>query len=128
MGKPGMWGGSLMGVQQRRTPKATEHPTIKQIAWAAGFLEGEGSFSRARRKNTTETVQAVQVNYTPLGRMARWFGGKVRVSNRSILPNTKRLYVWSVNGARARGIMLTIVSLMSPKRQKQIWRALDLSR
>src|SRR5439155_26696382 len=65
---------------QIRSPSATISPTIRDLEWAAGFLEGEGAFGaygnppRARYPR----VSASQVNPAPLLRLQQIFGGRIR--------------------------------------------------
>ena len=86
------------------------------ILWAAGFLEGEGSFSSSR---TTPAVTAVQVQESPLLRLKEIFGGTIRML-RVKNPKHSDHYRWEAGGSRAVGVMLTIYSLMSSKRRLQI--------
>src|SRR3990167_8905889 len=88
------------------------------IAWAAGFLEGEGSFY-SPGPNTCPTVRASQVQKQPLEKLQKLFGGIIRLVNRHI-PTSKAIYDWQCHGPRAAGIMMTIFQFMSPKRKEQI--------
>ena len=105
----------VRGKERPETPKASAHPTIRDIAWAAGFIEGEGHF-RSRSQ-----VTAVQVDVEPLNRLVALFGG-------SIVPHTRAgnkhgwqaSWTWRASGARARGIALTLYPLLSARRQTQI--------
>ncbi len=107
----------VRGKERPDTPKATAHPSVRDIAWAAGFIEGEGHF-RPRSQ-----VTAVQVDMEPLARLASLFGG-------SIVPHTREenkhgwqaSWTWRASGARARGIALTLFPLLSARRQAQIRR------
>ena len=101
--------------------KSTIKPTIRDIAWAAGFLEGEGSFA-----SRGGTVNAVQVNTEPLHRLQELFGGSIYFDDKRTQknPNWQPVSAWSVSGARARGFAMTIYSLMSSRRQEQIKKML----
>lgn len=97
---------------------ATQVPTIRDLEWAAGFLEGEGCFS----SRNSEKVQVAQVSSEPLSRLKKIFGGHI-----NYLPgrgNSRDYFTWSVSGSRARGVMLTLYSLLSGRRQRQIETAL----
>lgn len=105
-------------------PKGSEnssiHPAIRtptqcDLGWAAGFLEGEGSFTC---NGTSERVTAPQVNPEPLIQLLEIFGGKVTRAKRDTI------WEWRVFGARARGVMLTLFPLLSEKRKQQIKNAL----
>jgi len=111
------------GVERAGTHRASKKPTQRELGWAAGFLEGEGTFFAGRRSHVK--VAAVQVEREPVARCLELFGGglKQRPAQGS-LPNQQPQWIWSAHGSRARGVMLTLYSLMSPKRQGQIRKAL----
>jgi hypothetical protein len=102
--------------------RATVSPTVRDLEWAAGFLDGEGCFIRAKSsKRGCEMVAAPQKDPELLVRLQSLFGGNL----------TKRLTkwgyhinVWQVYGSRARGVMMTLFSLLSTKRQTAIRLAL----
>jgi hypothetical protein len=104
-----------------------------EIGWAAGFIEGEGSFARrasaaARRKYgpITPRVDAVQKTQEPLIRLLRLFGGTIGQHNSRVIDErtgkryTAHAYRWRVGGSRAVGVMLTLYPLLSQRRQKTI--------
>ena len=104
--------------------------TETELYWAAGFLEGEGSFvassaacrTRPERKTVGVRLSAIQVQMEPLERLQRMFGGNIR-------PHTHRegqspLLRWEVNGNRAVALMFTLWSIMSPRRKQQIETAI----
>lgn len=98
------------------THPATLTPTLRNLEWAAGFLEGEGSFSGRQNK---QRVEAAQLNPEPLAKMLQLFGGRVKRYRKNY-----PIWLWVVHGARARGVMMTMYSMMSSKRQEQIRNAL----
>lgn len=122
--------------RERADTKATRSPSTIDIAWAAGFLEGEGSFyggtvdSRKGcpsdgRTYQTYTVQCYQVQREPLDRLRSMFGGRIQACPaRDRFASEQPYFMWRVNGARARGVMLTTYALMSPRRREQIQEAL----
>jgi hypothetical protein len=85
--------------------------------WAAGFLEGEGSFY-ANPKGYLH-VTAAQKQRQPLDQMLAIFGGRIyRDPKRSI-------YTWHQSSDElAEATMVLLRPLMSPRRQWQIDRAL----
>ena len=89
--------------------------TPRELEWAAGFLEGEGSFTYY------PCVSACQVQAYPLHRIARLFGGPVtyRAPGR-YQPQQSGYYRWAISGSNARGAMMTLYVLMSPRRKAQI--------
>ena len=103
------------------TPKAIKSPTLKDLYWAAGFLEGEGSFRAYPTSSIIEAAQAYE--FRPLYKLQRMFGGAVSRKYRTCgYSKDKDSYHvrWRACGGRARGIMLTLFHLMSPRRQEQI--------
>jgi len=95
---------------------------VKDIYWAAGFLEGEGSFS-GHYWNTA--VLACQMQREPLDRLKKLFGGAIKVNKTPSGFSRKHAHYWSLNGPRGRGLMMTIYSVMSPNRKAQIKKVLD---
>lgn len=90
------------------------------IAWAAGFLEGEGSFNC---RGKTVIVTATQVQPEPMYRLQHLFGGKL-YRYRHANPKHQPFLRWHLTHRDARGLMMTIYALMSPKRRQQIQAAL----
>lgn len=82
-----------------------------EIGWVAGFLEGEGSFTG------WTGVKAAQKQLEPLERLQALFGG-------SLSRHGNDMHIWQLYGARARGLMMTLYSLMSPRRKEQIRKQL----
>lgn len=88
------------------------------IMWAAGFLEGEGCFQSSRN---TALITATQVQESPLLKLDSVFGGKIRYfSRRNPSGYVTNYYRWELYGAAAVGMMMTLFSLMSPKRKTAI--------
>lgn len=105
---------------------ATKKPTVRDLEWAAGFLEGEGSFVAGigrRNKTPILCLSAAQVNPDPLIRLMSVFGGRT-VKRKLQKPNHQPCWVWYTYGARARGIALTLYTLLSDKRKAQIRAAI----
>ena len=105
------------------SPSATVQPRLRDLAWAAGFLEGEGSFSKGSNR-----VSASQCQREPLDRLAEMFGGTVRErKDRTERPwHQQQIHQWDVSGSRARGVMMTIYLFMSPRRRSQIRASLGV--
>lgn len=108
----------------KTTKKAIKSSTLRDIEWAAGFCEGEASFEKI-----VGTVRLCQTkSREPLQKMLDLFGGTIqhvdRSTSRAKGVKGRDPEMWVICGARARGFMMTIYSLMSPKRQKQIRKAL----
>jgi hypothetical protein len=93
-----------------------------QLAWIAGFLEGEGYFGF---NNGSVRIVAGQVQRIPLDWCHRMFGGSIRPIPASRWnPNAKDGWQWTLAGTQAAGLMMTLYPWMSPKRQREIGHAL----
>jgi hypothetical protein len=120
-------------AQKSATPPATQRPSVGDLRWVAGFLEGEGHFRRTGHeaggnRSGTEIANAAQQNLEPLLRLKAYFGGTIRTyqhPDRVNRKSQKPCSTWSVSGARARGVLLTIYALMSARRKAQIRAALQ---
>ncbi len=89
--------------------------TILDLAWAAGFLEGEGSFGYYGGPRVT----AGQVEREPIDRLIRIFGG-VATARSTKGFSEKSIWIWRVNSRRSVEVMMTLYCLMSPKRKNEI--------
>jgi hypothetical protein len=108
--------GNGRGREWASTRRATRRPTLRELEWAAGFLEGEASFSGGR-------IHVSQVNPEPLKRLLDIFGGNINEPRQRAV-GCRPIGEWRVSGARARGVLLTIFELMSQRRKAQIRKAL----
>jgi hypothetical protein len=120
-----------MAERQRRTPsfgrlcrgnavQASRKPTLVDLGWAAGFLEGEGTFNVNRTglgRSASSKVSATQKQKEPLEVLQALFGG-------SIIPFRSKYWRWTVYGSRARGLMFTMFSFLSRRRREQARTAL----
>jgi hypothetical protein len=102
---------------RRTTPHAVEHPTTVDIGWAAGFFEGEGSVGF----QASPVAKVGQKDAWPLERLQRLFGGSFAKTSWGGLQ-------WSLHGSQARGFLLTIYSLLSPRRRAQVREVLLMDR
>lgn len=80
--------------------------TIKDIAWAAGIYEGEGTFSGGHN------VRVVQKDSWLIYELHKLFGGTISQYN--------GYHYWSLSGEKCRGFLLTIFTFLSPRRRDQI--------
>ena len=128
-------GKHFAGWEARKTPKATKTPTRLDLAWAAGFLDGEGCFhtNGGNRKlspfwNNVAVSCAQRYPEGLLDRLQAMFGGSIRQYdtqwNNASGHQTSIIFHWRTSGSRARGIMLTLYPLLSPRRQKRIRKIL----
>ncbi len=115
--------GGQIGTMHPGVPCSSIKPTARDLEWAAGFLEGEGCFRRSwPGKGGTEHVSASQKIREPLEKLQTFFGGSIGPDR---IGGT---YRWQVYGPRARGVSMTLYSLLSNRRQKQIRDALNGTR
>jgi len=96
--------------------------TTVDLAWAVGFLEGEG-FLYSRKDSGTMILAANQVERWPLDRLLRIFGGRISARGTQN-PRWQPQWKWEICGPRAVGILFTLYCDLSPKRQAQIREAL----
>jgi hypothetical protein len=119
-------GGRKMKIA--RLPFGTSPITAEGLAWSAGFLEGEGSFSF----KSSIAISASQVQLWPLMRLQSLFGGSIQMNGRP-KPRCQPCRVWYLHGHRAAAVMMTLYTFMSPRRQQQIrlslkrWKPLQVA-
>lgn len=92
----------------------------RDLTWAAGFLEGEGSF---RYNVASPLIQAAQAQLAPLERLQRLFGGRIH-PGKQYKPHHKPIWLWAIGGTNAAALMMTLFVEMSPRRREQITAAL----
>lgn len=97
--------------------------TELDVAWLAGFFEGEGTINK-------HDLRIPQVQRWPLDRVRELFGGCVGGPYTWKPPGgpIRVFYLWRVTGYLALGILNEIYPLLSPKRQEQAQPFLKVSR
>jgi hypothetical protein len=106
-------------INPRTAPTST--PSLMDIAWAAGLYEGEGSCCRAGKSTARWSGLMVRISQKDtecLLKLQRLFGG-------TIGSETGGACSWGLCGVRARGFILTIYTLLTQRRRKQIRFAID---
>jgi LAGLIDADG endonuclease len=100
-------------------PKETiKFMKIKDLYWAAGFLDGEGCFSL--HQNKYAQIDVPQKDSQLLYKLKNMFGGEVyRRKNGQI-------FVWSIYGNYAIGLMMTLYTVMSDKRKIEIGNVISI--
>ena len=99
-----------------------------EIYWAAGFIEGEGSFAAAGKYRTAPVLSVSQVNPEPLYRLKAIFGGSVNGPYHHKNPKHEPFFRWVIGSIAGVEVMMTILPLMSEKRQQQIKRVIEVWR
>lgn len=107
-----------LGHEWKTTRRAHIQPTMRDLAWAAGFIEGEGSFGRS-------VIAATQKGVEPLQMLHAFFGGTVREDRKKRgLGAGSKMWNWNAHGARARGIIMTLYPFFTTRRKAQAMKAL----
>jgi hypothetical protein len=97
---------------------------LSELHWAAGFMEGEGSFGFYRNaKGPRLMMSCAQVCQEPIERLKALFGGNSRLQE--MAAPRQAIWKWQVYGVRAAAGMMTLYSLMAPRRKGQIEQALE---
>jgi hypothetical protein len=95
---------------------------IYDIAWAAGFLDGEGCFQLRRlskkKMNWGPEMEAAQTCPEPLEKLRTLFGGRVHELKR-ITTKHRRVWRWDMNGAEAIRDALTAMLPFLTVKKKQ---------
>jgi hypothetical protein len=95
---------------------------LKELYWAAGFLEGEGCFSTHR----SVCIAASQVTLEPLQRLQALLGGGVRGPySFKTAHKSQPIWCWTLSGARGIAAVMSLYSLMSARRQTAIRKQIE---
>lgn len=94
---------------------------LLDIGWIAGFIEGEGTFGC---RGKTVFVSVSQVQKEPIDRLHAMLGGKVYRIEQMDGSRRMAFYKWFVHNEQARGLIMTLFALMSPRRKAQMKAAL----
>jgi hypothetical protein len=89
------------------------HPTMLDIAWAAGFYEGEGCCTLSQNQLC---VFICQRQKEPLLKMELYFGGKIYSNN----TKTRDAWIYHLKYERAYGFLYTIFPFLSREKRDQI--------
>ena len=111
----------------KNTRKAMVSPSSIQIAWAAGFYEGEGNCCTQKSKNGgSQIVRIGQIHQESLMLMQHLFGGTITMTTRSLRVGCKPVYTWRICSQRARGFLMTIYKFLTPYRRDQVRQCLTI--
>lgn len=85
------------------------------VAWAAGFIDGEGCIDLKRNTlSCTPRVRATQTDIRPLRRLQRYWGGKIyRVTS-----DHKDAWEWYLSGDQAFAFLERIVRSLTNKQDE----------
>lgn len=110
-------------------PSRVREMTASEVAWIAGFLEGEGSFTASARQRGSVYVriQASSTDRDVLERVAAIVGvGTVRVVRPDPRGSRKQVWIWGI-GAKpdARELALQVQPWLGKRRRSQAQAVLD---
>lgn len=95
--------------------------TTADLAWAAGFLEGEGYFGSSGR---IPYVTAAQKRPESLHRLQSLFGGRPpRPYTAHYKDKAFTMYQWAISSRRALGVMFTLFPWLTQYRRAQVCKA-----
>lgn len=96
-------------------------PSIRDLDWLAGWVEGEGCYSMARtRPHLVEPIVTISTTDKDVAeRGAKILRAEVRERQKA-QPHHKQPYEVRLGGARALGWMLTLYPLMASRRRARI--------
>jgi hypothetical protein len=93
-----------------------------ELAWAAGFFDGEGSTSLQRDKRSVLSwtrVSVTQVNVEHLRRFMRAVGGIGKVYDPYEKRGGRSQCIWSVNGCRAKEVLMMLWPYLTGEKKTQ---------
>ena len=118
-------------AKYQTTRKSVRPFSLKDFSWAAGFIEGEGTFAFVSKNNSPQ-VKVSQVQRQPLGWLEEMFGGNICPVDRDPQTAVRKAYTWNLCGPPAIGLMMTLYAFMTVRRRGQIdvvleqWRKLPV--
>ena len=105
---------------RRKVLNAVKSPTEFDIAFAAGFMEGDGYFGKNK---TTVSAEFNQKDKWIIDWFQQYFGGTVGITHKQGI-SLGSYWRWRISGERARNFMRNVYEYLSPYRQNQINKAL----
>lgn len=89
-----------------------------ELAYLAGFFDGEGCITVVRRERgkMTLAVRTSQVNPAPLYRFVKAFGGKVEPIKGSLQPGRRQAYQWGRYSQNASDVLEALLPYLQVKR------------
>jgi hypothetical protein len=101
----------------------------EELAWAAGFLDGEGHFGRHRRKGARPggrlAIQVAQQDRRPLDRLQAILGGRV-YGPYGPYGQTQPYFLWYIQGfERTQATIAMLWPFLSEPKRLQARRALN---
>jgi len=104
------------GEREPRSFEPTRDATAADVAWSAGFLDGDGCFDR---KDGYLRIRAEQVDPEPLARLRAIFGGGLSVGSK-VTSAGNPVWRWSVAGVRAERAADLLYPHLTARRKAQV--------
>ena len=100
---------------------------VRELAWAAGFFDGEGTVSQTSASGTRRRYLLIRIGHVdprPLHRFAAAAGGDVRgpYQQRGGEGRWSDYYVWQRAGAKAQETLDRLIPYLSPAKLEQLAR------
>lgn len=107
-------------------PKIVVTPDREELAWAAGFWDGEGCTTTQRHKNSKNIHLSVSQVFLPnLERFQRAVGGLGKIYGPTIQPNRRPIYCWMTGKfEHAQAVMAMLWSFLTQEKRDQYKRVL----
>ncbi len=85
------------------------------IAWAAGFIDGDGCFSSS---NTGVFIRVAHTHKPTLDFLQKTFGGTLHEHNHGRPAHYKRVWRWAVWGDTAKEVALQLLPYLKEKKEQ----------
>ena len=111
-----------------RTDERGQKLTNADLAWFAGFFDGEGCVGAyTRGRSYRASVRVVNTHLPTLEQYSRAFGGRITSLTRS-QEHHRAAFVWSVTGDDASAFLEAILPFLREKKeQAALWLSLRLT-
>lgn len=100
-----------------------------ELAWSAGFLDGEGSFGTYKESSSTSKyryrIQCAQVHREPLDRLQAALGGSVRGPYGPYKTTKQAYFQWAVHSDEAVNATYLLMPYLSSVKSEQATAAME---
>jgi hypothetical protein len=109
-------------VTNKENNPTIANPTLSELAWAAGILDGEGALCipKKGRKPISYSCISISVSNTSLDMLTKLralFGGYIYPRNDSRRLGRRDLWQWSISSRRARSCLFLVAEHMVAKKR-----------
>jgi hypothetical protein len=94
------------------------------LAWAAGFIDGEGCVSLIKRRNGDgylyyqANLNVPQIDKAPLDKLKEMFGGNIRANK--IIGNRRPSFTWTIHAASCRKALQEMLPYLIVKKKEAL--------